>query len=87
MVEQAIGSDLHDLSSADMIQDGKPLKRFVINARSKEEMNFWVDGLIRWIDYFRTQVEIHSFLFFFIALLSCVHIDCFFFFKKKGEKT
>jgi hypothetical protein len=46
--------DMRNVTGADEIIDGKPYKRTLLRARSHEEMAYWVDGLIRWVDVFRT---------------------------------
>ena len=30
---------------------------YTINARSKEELSYWVDGLIRWVSYLKTAAK------------------------------
>jgi hypothetical protein len=47
--------DMRNVTGADEIIDGKPYKRTLLRARSHEEMAYWVDGLIRWVDVFRTS--------------------------------
>jgi hypothetical protein len=49
--------DMRNVTGADEFIDGKPYKRTLLRARSHEEMAYWVDGLIRWVDVFRTLAK------------------------------
>ena len=44
-------------ATADEVIDGKPYKRTLLRARSHEELTYWVDNLIRWVDVFRTMAK------------------------------